>query len=408
MFVGQNPFNSKSSNPFPTNPYGSVINSSNSENLPKSPPKKDNRYLNFLADRGGCGMYRIGWPELQVNMSGIGDSTSLTKMIFQKDWYRDVKTIKVQRQASKEQKQFLYWLKDIQPECGFKLMYEVDDVVFHEEIPNYNAFKHAFESDEIRQNCIDMVNMVDEVTVTCKFMRDLYIEKTGQTNISVVPNFPPEWWIGNQYDYRNINSLYDSNKRKPRIVYAGSSAHFDVKNLNNGEDDFSHVIKFIVDNLTKYQFVFIGATPPPLEKYVTSGQIEFHPWKSLIEYPNFLSSLNAQMFLAPLMDNNFNRSKSDIKYIEAAALGVPCMCQDMETYKDAPDFLKFTNSDDLEAKVEKLLNWKNRSKYYSLIPELRKLGESRFLERPENIGCFLEALDTPFNDPSRKFMKYWN
>jgi hypothetical protein len=80
----------------------------------------------------------------------------------------------------------------------------------------------------------------------------------------------------------------------------------------------------------------------------------------------------------------------------------------MVTYEDAPDFLKFKNSDDLAEKVDVLLNWKNRKKYYGLVPELRKLGESRFLERPENIGCFMEALDTKWGDPSRKFMKYWN
>jgi hypothetical protein len=127
-----------------------------------------------------------------------------------------------------------------------------------------------------------------------------------------------------------------------------------------------------------------------------------------MDYPKFIASLNPQLLLAPLKDIPFNRSKSDIKYIEGACLGIPCMVQDMVTYEDAPDFLKFTDSTDLEQKVETILNYKNRSKYYKLVPELRKLGESRFLERPENIGAFLEPLNTAWGDPSRRFMKYWN
>jgi hypothetical protein len=70
--------------------------------------------------------------------------------------------------------------------------------------------------------------------------------------------------------------------------------------------------------------------------------------------------------------------------------------------------MKFNNSEDLAYKVEYILNYKNRDKYHNLSKKLRKIGESRFLERPENIGAFLESINTPFGDPSRRFMKYWN
>lgn len=392
-----NPFTS----PFPKNPF------SNQSKI-VTPQNKNNTYLNFAADKMGCFFWRIGWPEFHINMNNLGDSTSITKMVFNKEWYRDIKTIKLQRQASTQQKEFFQFLKSIQPECGFKLIYEVDDVVFYEEIPDYNSQKHSFANDEIRQNCVDMMRMADEVTVTCKYMRDLFIEKIGKSHVSVVPNFPPEWWIGQHYNYNKNVRNFERNRKKPRILYSGSGAHFDVKNATGQQDDFSHVLKFIIDNRSKYQFIFIGAYPPPLHQFIQSGEIEFHPWQTLINYPKFISELNPQLLLAPLMDIPFNRSKSDIKYIEGAALGIPCMCQDMVTYQDAPDFLKFNNSEDLSEKVEHILNWKNRSKYFKLISELRNLGESRFLERPENIGAFMEALNTEFNSPQRRFMKYWN
>ena len=403
-----------SQSPFGISPFGSspfISPFQHNGALPPQPVKevdKGNNYLNFLADRQGCGQWRIGWPEHHINMSNMGESTSITKMVFDKGWYRDIKTVKLQRQASTPQKEFFQFLKSIQEEMGFKIIYEVDDVVFYEEIPDYNVYKESFANDEIRQNCVDMIRMADEVTVTCKYMRDLYIDKTGQPNISVVPNFPPEWWIGHQYDYHKIIHNHTKHKKRPRILYSGSGAHFDVKNANNQQDDFSHVIKFIIENRHNYQFIFIGSYPPILHKYIINKEIEFYPWQTLMNYPSFISSLNVQLMLAPLMDIPFNRSKSDIKYIEGACLGIPCMCQDMVTYQDAPDFLKFKDSEDLAMKVEYLLDWKNRNKYYKLIPELRKLGESRFLERPENIGAFMEAMNTPFGDPSRKYLRPWN
>lgn len=398
-------FTSPFSNPFPTSPFTSV-------GIPKAaspqPPVAENRYINFLAGRDGCAAYRRAFVSNHILLSGHGDVVDLTKMVTEKGFYSNVKCITLQRQAAPHQKQFMEYLKSIQPEFGFKLIYEVDDVVFREEIPDHNASKFGFDSDEIRQNCVDMINMVDEVTVTCQYMKDLYIEKTGQQKVTVVPNFMPHWWIGHQYDYRKICDNFEKFKKKPRVVYAGSGAHFDVKGKAGGQDDFTHIIKFIVDNRHKYQFVFIGAYPPPLHPYVQSKEIEFHPWKSILEYPNFLASLNAQVFIAPLMDIPFNRSKSDIKFMEAAQLGIPCICQDMVTYSTAPEWLRFKTADELAEKIEMITNWKNRSKYFKLVPELRKLGETRFLELPQNIGCFLESFDTPWGSNQRHYLKKWN
>jgi len=397
MFLNSSPFVS----PFPASPFQNINKSVVQEEQPK-----ENRYLNFLAGRDGCASYRRGFLENHINLTGLGDSMSMTKMILDKSFYRDIRTITLQRQASDHQKEFMKFLKSIQPEMGFKLIYEVDDVVFREEIPDYNASKFGFDDDNIRQNCIEMINMVDEVTVTCKFMRDLYVEKTGKKEITAVPNFMPYWWIGHQYDYRKICDNFEKYKRKPRIVYAGSGAHFDMKNKVGQQDDFSHVLKFIIDNRHKYQFVFIGAYPPPLQPYVVAREIEFHPWKSLLEYPTFLASLNAQLFIAPLQDNNFNKAKSDIKFIEAAQLGIPCLCQDLVTYSSAPDFLRFTTAEDLEDKIQKLL--KNKAGYYRLVDDLRKVGSSRFLELEPNVGSFMEALNTEYGSRDRKFLKMWN
>lgn len=400
------PFGSPFVKAFPNSPTmgkGIVVNQQ-----PDQPPADGNRYINFNAGNDGCMIYRRGFVGNHIRLSGHGDVVDLTRMILEKNFYSGIKAISLQRQASVHQKEFMKFLKSIQPEFGFKMIYEIDDVVFREEIPDHNASKFGFDTDEIRQNCVEMINMVDEVTVTCKYMKDLYIEKTGQQKVTVVPNFMPHWWIGHQYNYKKICDNLEKYKNKPRIVYAGSGAHFDVKGSAGGQDDFSHILKFIVDNRHKYQFVFIGAFPPPLMPFIQSQEIEFHPWKSMLEYPNFIASLNAQAFIAPLMDIPFNRSKSDIKFIEAAQLGIPCICQDMVTYESAPSILKFKTADELADKLDQITNWKNRAKYYRMVPELRKIGESRFLELPQNIGCFLEALDTPYGSPLRQYLKRWN
>lgn len=364
------------------------------------------RYVNYLADYSGCGFWRILWPELLINSEGLGCSQSQTAMIFDPRWYQGVTCVKVQRQASNDQKEFVKYLKSIQKDCGFKIIYEVDDVVFREDIPDYNKFKFAFDNDEIRNNCIEIINMCDEVTVTCDYMRKLYQKRTGKKEITVVPNFVPYHWMGHHYNKQKIWNNYDKNKRKPRVLYTGSGAHYDVDNKNGGIDDFSHVLDVVRRTIDKYQWVFVGSFPPPLLPLVQSGKIEFHQWQSLNKYAGFIASLGAQIMIAPLQDNSFNNAKSDIKYIEACVLGLPCLVQDMETYKDAPAELKFKTGEELEQRLETIL--KNKTAYYRNVDYFRQVGEKRFLELEENIGCHLEVLNTPYGSPERKYLKRWN
>jgi len=93
---------------------------------------------------------------------------------------------------------------------------------------------------------------------------------------------------------------------------------------------------------------------------VQNKKIEFYPWQNLLNYPFFISNLDAQMMIAPLLPNDFNKSKSDIKFIEACILGIPCLCQDIETYSTAPENLRFSSIRELEDKIERILRKKNK------------------------------------------------
>jgi len=76
----------------------------------------------------------------------------------------------------------------------------------------------------------------------------------------------------------------------------------------------------------------------------------------------------------------------------------------METYKDA--ILKFKNGDDMIDIIERTL--KNKPKYRKMSMEMRAIGETRFLENQENLGCIYESYTTPYGSPERKYLKKWN
>ena len=409
MISGPSPFPTPLAAPYAVNHHNQNKLASPASKTPDPATPREvsmPRYVNYLADYSGCGHWRILWPEAAINARGDGMSQSTTAMVTQPQWYTGVKAVKLQRQASSSQKEFVKFLKEVKKQHDFKIIYEVDDVVFREVIPDYNKFKFAFDNDEVRQNCVDIINMVDEVTVTCDFMKRLYIEKTGQQNITVVPNFVPNGWMGQLYNPRKVERAYELNKKKPRILYTGSGAHYDVDNKVGGKDDLAGIRDFIRKTVNKYQWVFVGAFPPQLTDLVQQKKIEFYPWQPLLKYPYFISNLDAQLMVAPLLPNDFNKAKSDIKFIEACILGIPCLSQNIETYSTAPESLRFDTVEEFEHKIERILRKKN--KYNQSIRKLRRIGEQRILEIDENIGSHLEVLNTPFGSPERKFLNKWN
>ena len=168
---------------------------------------------------------------------------------------------------------------------------------------------------------------------------------------------------------------YNNFKDRPRILYAGSGNHFDVEGKGRS-DDFSHVIGAIIKSRKDFKWVFLGSMPQELMPYVKSGEMEFHNWTFVPEYPKKMFDLQINAVVAPLMDCTFNKAKSNIKYLEAACLGIPGVFQDLVTYKDAQ--IKFTDGSDMLRKLTKLLE--NR-KYYAKMSKLaRNYAEGMWLD----------------------------
>lgn len=368
------------------------------QDLPAVPPEASlPRAVNYLADYSGCGFWRLIWPGhlLCAHQKAIVHKS--TVMCFDPRWYGNTKAIRIQRQATNHQRQFYEFLKQLSGQIGFRLIYEIDDIMFHEDIPEYNKFKPAFKNDEIRNNAIQMMQMSDEVTVTCEFMKQYYMEKTGNRNVTVIPNYPPKWWIGNYYNEKKISRDFDNHQRKPRILYAGSGAHFDVDNRVNQDDDFRHVLQAIVSTKDRYQWVFLGAFPLAFRQFVQTGVFEYHPWEMLYKYPEKIYNLNINMMVAPLQDNTFNKAKSDLKYIEACSFGLPIACQDLVTYSNAP--IKFKTGEEMIQRIEETLEKKSR--YMTLCQQARSYADTRWLENDDNINKYLELYTLPHGHKDR-------
>jgi len=392
--------------PFPS-PFGGAnqISTPQSQNtLPPPPELSLKRALNYYADYSGCGFWRMIWPEHVLNAHQKITVHGSTVMCFDPNYFRNVTSIRIQRQATTHQHKFIQYLKELSAKIGFRIIYEIDDLVFSEDIPDYNKYKPAFTDPEIRKSAQSIMQMCDEITVTNNYMKDYYMSKTGNKNVTVIPNYPPKFWMGNFYNEKKISENFDKFQKRPRVLYAGSGAHFDVDNRVNQNDDFAHVLRVIEATKHKYQWVFLGAYPLPLTPLVRSGEIEFHQWERLYTYPEKISKLNINAMVAPLQDNTFNKAKSDLKLIEASCYGIPIVCQDLVTYENAP--YKFKTGDEMIDQLDEILG--KKGKYMNISSRFRKIVENRWLELDENIDKYNELYTLPYGHPDRKLLNSIN
>jgi O-antigen biosynthesis protein len=371
---------------------------------PEIPGQNLPRAVNYLADYGGCSWYRCMAPNLMLNLYQKAVLLESTTMVLDPRYYHHIKAIKIQRQATPAQREFVKFLKQLSKEQGFKIIYEIDDVVFREDIPMYNRNRDAFTSDEIRGSIMDIMNMCDEITVTCDFMRDYFIDKTGNKNTTVIPNYLLKWWFDRYYNLNNLLKSYEKNKKKPKVSIFASGTHVDVANRNNQVDDFSDIVQAVIKTRTMFKWQFYGSFPLPLKPFIDRGEIAYYPWVPLPQFPQAMAESDTQLTFAALQDNNFNRAKSNIKLIEAGALGIPAICPDMVTYKDS--LLKYKTGDDLIDQIKYAL--KDQTRYADLCKKSRGIAEGYWLEDEKNLGKHYEAYFTPFGSSERKYLRECN
>jgi hypothetical protein len=286
---------------------------------------KEKYVLSYVADKNGCGYFRSIWPcELLSTYKNINtintclyqtEVTSLTMF--------DV--IRFQRQATNDQLKLWKYYLNIRQQYGmkFKMQYELDDLLM--EIEPQNKIAYDFFNEEKKQNHLYMLRTADKVVFSTNQLKDIYVKKYGilENKIEVVPNYLPQFIYS--LPYKNSAKVFDLAKNKPRVFWSGSSSH-----LGKG-GDLEFLIPLVTRTTHKYDWIFQGVIPEELIPLAKEGKISFISWVPIYGLANVqFYKARPDICLAPLKPSIFNSCKSDLKYLEACALGAPCICSSFD------------------------------------------------------------------------------
>jgi len=280
------------------------------------------RIYHHIGDMAGCGTIRVIQPSMILNNFYSPDyqfeSIYNNRYIPSQITYNDCSFVTFQRSATKQQLDIIRHFKQSNP--GKAVIYEIDDNILN--IPSWN-FASGFYNQN-RQHIESILRLVDGIVCSTLELKKLLSK--FNPNINVSPNHLPKFIWG------DVEGSVQRESEKTRIMYAGSHNHFDTTGSDRG--DFGpKLIEFVKKTLDEYQWIFVGGIPASLQD---NDKIVHHPWKPVIEYPHFLKSLKPDICLAPLEDNVFNASKSNIKALESVSLGVPLIASNLAPYEHLP------------------------------------------------------------------------
>jgi len=175
---------------------------------------------------------------------------------------------------------------------------------FHieENITRQDYFKAAFKR-------------VDLISTTTPILQDIFLKLNK--NSVVLPNL---------IDF-NLFPEIECVKKEIRIGWQGGVSHYEDLYM------VAPAIKKIIAKYDNVKFIFFGDVRfYGLFKDIPKDKIEWHPWVQNVAYPYKLVILNLDIGLCPLIDNEFNRNKSAIKYFEYSTIKIPTIASNIPPY----------------------------------------------------------------------------
>jgi translation elongation factor EF-G len=234
-------------------------------------------------------------------------------------------------------------------QMGIKLWVDYDDLLF--EIPRDNPAFDMFMNEKSHKNMAFFINNADALTFSTphlkrEMLKRKLVDKPGQI-VQVIPN---------AFDDRRLE-IKDFNSHN-NIVWRGSYTH--QNDILQYKDDIINALK---QNDTPIHF--IGWEP-----WFLTGKVKavHHKWTgNVMNYMQHLRTGNkgegyGQTFIVPLHDNNFNKAKSNINWMEATMAGACCIAPLWEEWKDCLHYDKDVSLE--EQMIATIKNETRRRKAY--------------------------------------------
>lgn len=334
---------------------------------------KDNKKFKVLAlpvDDGGCGWYRVRQYIEFFNESGLADA-----IIMKPGWSEaelrgavEAADVIIARNSTDDMVQL------IQETSSTPIVFDHDDNMF-EILPSNEHYKdHGTDDVWVKTNEGEKPLWVTGITPGFNRYANMrkrfnlqYLLKTSDLNTSPTALLSEFWGqfngrsaiVPNVINFKLYPELEISDPNKGdeiRIGWQGGVSHFgDFATIG---PSLSKVVKANKDAV----YYTVGSGYPVHYKGI-EDRVRSYSWMPFKAHPFRMASLDLDIAIIPLADAPFNTYKSEVKFTEFAALGVPCLVKDTVPYVvdksiciDGINCLTYKDEKEFEEKLQLLID----------------------------------------------------
>lgn len=209
-----------------------------------------------------------------------------------------------QRPARADDLKLAEYCKDL----GLKVWVDYDDNLFR--LPNESRAYFDYNLPAVKKTMQGMIMIADAVSVSTLDLKEYFDKIIPPSNkVEVIPNALNDDWIKPAKEFNA-----DSNV----IIWRGSETHWaDLAYFN---EPLYEAIKASED-----EWHFLGYNPALLTNTDVAPKICPHKGEDVMIYNQILKQLKPRIMHVPLVDNELNRAKSNIAWIEATYAGAVCI-----------------------------------------------------------------------------------
>ena len=242
---------------------------------------------------------------------------------------------------------------------GKKMIIDLDDAIWYVRRDNPTYEQYHADNGRYINNVRCILDEVDHIVCTSRFLRNVIVDKTYRRHehITVIPNC---------IDFKMYNHKYDAIDRGTiTITHFGSTTHFE----DLLQKEFTDGITRIMEEFPNVRFLTVGAFIPEFRykfgaRYENAfGSNDIYKWIK-DKFPSYMKQ--SDIVVAPLEIDNYNKSKSFIKYLEYSSAKRPGVYQDIIQYQEIVDHGKngylAETSDDWYESIKKLMDIRSRTK----------------------------------------------
>lgn len=193
-----------------------------------------------------------------------------------------------------------------------KLAFEVDDDVFSVDLVNWLAWR-TYSRAVPRDVVAHAAQVADLVTVTCEPLAEVMRRETGNRNVAVLPNCVPD----------DLLAVERPRRERLTVGWAGGASHGADLQL------VARPLRRFLERTPHADLHLIGTDFRPTIG-APAGRARWTDWQA--SPWRYYQQVDFDVGLAPLADTPFAASKSPIKALEYAALGIPVVASAVGPY----------------------------------------------------------------------------